>query len=310
MVTGIVMMRIGENARTVVGAVKEKFEAAKSTLPDGVTMKPFYDRTELIDRTIGTVERNLLEGAALVVAVLFLLLGNLRAALIVALAIPLSMLFAFSAMLQAGIAGSLMSLGAIDFGLVVDGSVVMVENAMRHLGEREHKKRGFLETVRFACGEVSRPILFGVGIIIVVYLPILSLEGVEGKLFRPMALTVVFAVAGSLLLTFLLTPVLIAFGLRGPIVEKDVWFMRHAKRIYQPAREWTLAHSRRSAGAVGRSGRTLGRGHSISRIGFIPDWTKAHLPSRSCACRASRSRSRSGSRRSSRRACERRSPTK
>ena len=256
-VTGIVMMRIGENARTVVGAVKEKFEAAKSTLPDGVTMKPFYDRTELIDRTIGTVERNLLEGAALVVAVLFLLLGNLRAALIVALAIPLSMLFAFSAMLQAGIAGSLMSLGAIDFGLVVDGSVVMVENAMRHLGEREHKKRGFLETVRFACGEVSRPILFGVGIIIVVYLPILSLEGVEGKLFRPMALTVVFALAGSLLLTFLLTPVLIAFGLRGPIVEKDVWFMRHAKRIYQPALEWTLAHSRRvlvlSAAAVGLS---------------------------------------------------------
>ena len=244
-VTGIVMMRVGENARTVVADVRERFEAAKATLPDGVDLETFYDRTELVERTIGTVQRNLLEGAVLVIVVLFIMLGNLRAALIVALAIPLSMLFAFSAMVQAGIAGSLMSLGAIDFGLVVDGSVVMVENAMRHLSEPDHQKKGFLTRVRESCSEVARPILFGVGIIIVVYLPILSLQGVEGKLFRPMALTVVFALVGSLVLTFLLTPVLITLGLRGRIEEKDVWLMRRAKAIYAPALDWTLGHGRR-----------------------------------------------------------------
>lgn len=243
-VTGIVMMRMGSNSRTVVDAVKERFATAARSLPSGVTLTAFYDRTDLVDRTIRTVETNLVEGAALVVAVLFLVLGNVRAAIIVALAIPLSMMFAVSLMVKAGIAGSLMSLGAIDFGLVVDGSVVMVENSMRHLAERNHTKKGFLETVRDSCAEVGRPILFGVGIIIVVYLPILSLQGVEGKLFRPMALTVVFALAGSLLLTFLLTPVLIFLFLRGPIKEKDVWLIRKAKRIYQPALEWTLAHGK------------------------------------------------------------------
>jgi cobalt-zinc-cadmium resistance protein CzcA len=244
-VTGIVMMRMGENSRTVVNAVKEKLVTARASLPKGVSLNTFYDRTELIDRTISTVERNLLEGAILVVVVLFLLLGNLRAALIVALAIPLSMLFAFSAMLKAGIAGSLMSLGAIDFGLVVDGSVVMAENSMRHLAEHKGEKRGFLRTVLDSCAEVARPILFGVGIIIVVYLPILSLQGVEGKLFRPMALTVVFALVGSLILTFLLTPVLIAMFMKGKVEEKEVWIMRHAKRYYAPALEWTLSHTRK-----------------------------------------------------------------
>src|SRR5690606_28773287 len=158
--------------------------------------------------------------------------------------IPLSMLFAVSMMVKAGIAGSLMSLGAIDFGLIVDGSVVMVENSMRHLAERKEEK-GFLHTVLESCAEVARPILFGVGIIIVVYLPILALQGVEGKLFKPMAMTVVFALIGSLLLTFLLTPVLISLGLRGKIEEKEVWLMRHAKRLYRPALEWTLANGRR-----------------------------------------------------------------
>ncbi|GLC28187.1 efflux RND transporter permease subunit [Roseisolibacter agri] len=243
-VTGIVMMRMGSNSRTVVNGVKERFATVARSLPAGVRLTPFYDRTELVDRTIKTVEKNLVEGAVLVVVVLFVLLGNLRAALIVALAIPLSMLFAVSAMVKAGIAGSLMSLGAIDFGLVVDGSVVMVENSMRRLG---HRKEGesFLHTVLESCAEVARPILFGVGIIIVVYLPILTLEGVEGKMFKPMALTVVFALVGSLLLTFLLTPVLIALLLRGKIEEKDVWLIRKAKRVYEPALEWTLAHGRR-----------------------------------------------------------------
>ena len=248
-VTGIVMMRMGENSRTVVDAVKERFAAAQRSLPRGVTLQAFYDRTELVERTIGTVEKNLFEGAILVVAVLFLLLGNFRAAIVVALAIPLSMLFAFGMMVKAGIAGSLMSLGAIDFGLVVDGSVVMVENSMRHLAERE--KKPFLRTVLDSCAEVSRPILFGVGIIIVVYLPILSLQGVEGKLFKPMAMTVVFALIGSLILTFLLTPVLISLMLRGKIQEKDVWLMRHAKRVYRPALEWTLGHTRKVLVAAG-----------------------------------------------------------
>lgn len=243
-VTGIVMMRMGENSRTVVDAVKERFEAAKTSLPAGVTLDAFYDRTELVERTIKTVEKNLFEGALLVVAVLFLLLGNLRAALIVAAAIPLSMLFAFSGMLRAGIAGSLMSLGAIDFGLVVDGSVVMVENSMRHLSEKDESK-SFLRTVLDSCAEVARPILFGIGIIITVYLPILTLEGVEGKMFRPMALTVVFALIGSLILTFLLTPVLISLFMRRGVKEKEVWLMRKAKGIYRPALEWTLGHTRR-----------------------------------------------------------------
>ncbi|MBX9929009.1 MAG: efflux RND transporter permease subunit, partial [Gemmatimonadaceae bacterium] len=215
-VTGIVMMRMGSNARTVVDAVKERFATAARSLPASVEMRAFYDRTELVDRTIATVEKNLVEGAVLVIAVLFVLLGNFRAALIVALAIPLSMLFAVSLMVKAGIAGSLMSLGAIDFGLVVDGSVVMVENSMRRLGHRKEGE-GFFQTVLDACAEVGRPILFGVGIIIVVYLPILTLEGVEGKMFKPMAFTVVFALVGSLVLTFLLTPVLISLFLRGRI---------------------------------------------------------------------------------------------
>ena len=243
-VTGIVMMRIGENARTVVGSVKERFAQAAKSLPAGVTMRPFYDRTDLVGRTIKTVEKNLVEGAVLVVAVLFALLGNLRAALIVALAIPLSMFFALGMMVKVGIAGSLMSLGAVDFGLVVDGSVVMVENSMRRLGHRKPEE-GFLHTVLSACAEVARPILFGVGIIIVVYLPILTLQGVEGKLFKPMALTVVFALVGSLILTFLLTPVLISFLLKGKVEEKDVWLIRRAKRVYQPALEWTLANTKK-----------------------------------------------------------------
>ena len=243
-VTGIVMMRMGENSRTVVDAVKERFEAALLSLPEGVRLTAFYDRTDLVERTLSTVERNLVEGAILVVAVLFLLLGNIRGALIVALAIPLSMLFAVSLMVKAGIAGSLMSLGAIDFGLVVDGSVVMVENSMRHLAEKDEKK-SFLRTVLDSCAEVGRPILFGVGIIIVVYLPILSLQGVEGKMFRPMAATVVFALIGSLILTFLLTPVLISLFMRGKVKEKDVWLMRKARKLYAPALDWTLARGKK-----------------------------------------------------------------
>ncbi|MDB5102963.1 MAG: cation efflux protein [Fibrobacteres bacterium] len=226
---GIVMMRMGANSRQVVKEVKRKIAEISLTLPEDVRIVPYYDRSELVDRTIRTVERNLAEGALLVVAVLLLLLGNIRAALIVALTIPLSMLFAVSLMLKAGIAGSLMSLGAIDFGLMVDGSVVLVENSLRHLGRRR-KGETAVSSILASSLEVGRPVFFGVGIIILVYLPILTLEGVEGKLFRPMAFTVVFALLGSLLLTFTLIPVLVSFFLRGVKVEKEsraILFFRH-----------------------------------------------------------------------------------
>ena len=238
-VTGIVMMLVGANSRVVVNDVKARFAQVAKSLPQGVTLRPFYDRTDLVNRTIRTVETNLLEGAALVVAVLFLLLGNIRAAVIVALSIPLSMLFAVSLMVKLGIAGSLMSLGAIDFGLVVDGSVVMVENTLRRLAERS-RGASLVHTILEACSEVGRPILFGIGIIIVVYLPILTLQGIEGKLFTPMAATVVVALIGSLLLTFTVTPVLCAILLRGRIREHEVFLMRWLKRLYTPALGWCL----------------------------------------------------------------------
>jgi cobalt-zinc-cadmium resistance protein CzcA len=203
-----------------------------------------------VHKTIKTVTKNLGEGALLVIAVLLLLLGNLRGGLIVASAIPLSMLIAFTAMVYAGLSGNLMSLGAIDFGLIVDGSVVMIENIVRHLAERREKTpstsrlndeemRGIiLEAGR----EVLRPIFFAVGIIIIVYLPLLTLQGVEGKMFRPMALTVVFALAGSLVLSFTLMPVLASFFLRSGVKEEDTWLIRQAKRLYRPLLARTMHH--------------------------------------------------------------------
>jgi cobalt-zinc-cadmium resistance protein CzcA len=241
-VTGVVMMLIGENSRVVVERVKEEIEEIRKSLPPGVMVDTYYDRTELVRKTIRTVTKNLTEGALLVVIVLLLLLGNLRGGLIVASAIPLSMLFAFTAMVYAGLSGNLMSLGAIDFGLIVDGSVVMVENIVRHVAERgkrhgtrsrmtaEEMRGVVLESGR----EVLRPIFFAVGIIIIVYLPILTLEGVEGKMFQPMALTVVFALVGSLVLSFTLMPVLASFFLRGGVREEETWLVRHAKRLYKP----------------------------------------------------------------------------
>lgn len=200
-------------------------------------LKPYYDRADLVNRTIRTVEKNLFEGAILVIVVLLLLLGNLRAAIIVALSIPLSMLFAVTLMQKFGIAGSLMSLGAIDFGLIVDGSVVMVENSVRRLSQETGKEDCF-ERVAEACTEVGRPIIFGIGIIIIVYLPILTLEGVEGKLFRPMAITVVFALLGSLLLTFTVTPVLTSLLLRHKLSKKENVFIHKATQYYGPALDW------------------------------------------------------------------------
>lgn len=247
-VTGVVLMLIGENSRVVVNRIKAKVEEIQKSLPPGVIIDPYYDRTDLVRNTIKTVTTNLAEGAFLVIAVLFLLLGNLRAGLIVASVIPLSMLVALTGMLAAGISGNLMSLGAIDFGLIVDGSVVMIENIMRHLAERQkamrrHPSPDEIRQVIVQSGhEVLRPIFFAVGIIIIVYLPILTLQGVEGKMFRPMALTVIFALLAALILAFTVAPVFARLFLGQGVSENETCVIRWAKRIYQPLLLRTLRH--------------------------------------------------------------------
>ena len=234
-VTGVVMMLMGENSRVVAERVKARLEEIKTSLPEGVTVDAYYDRTALVRKTIGTVTTNLVEGGILVVAVLLLLLGNVRGGLIVAAAIPLSMLFAFTGMMQAGLSGNLMSLGAIDFGLIVDGSVVMIENIVRRLGEAGNQDRSAREsTIRDAGREVARPVFFAVLIIILVYLPLLTLEGVEGKMFRPMALTVVFALVGSLVLSLTLMPVLASLLFRGKVQEHEPRLVHWLKERYRP----------------------------------------------------------------------------
>ncbi|MCP4715645.1 MAG: efflux RND transporter permease subunit, partial [Deltaproteobacteria bacterium] len=202
-------------------------------LPSGIEIKPVYDRTALVDQVIGTVKENLFEGALLVIAVLFMFLGNLRAGLIVAAAIPLSMVFAFNGMLQAGIAGSLMSLGAIDFGLIVDSSVIMVENSVRHLAQ-DRDRRTFIEIIRDASLEVRKPTMFGELIIMVVYLPILTLQGIEGKLFRPMALTVIFALLGSLVISITLMPVLASLLLPRHVKHRENPVLGFVTACYRP----------------------------------------------------------------------------
>ena len=235
-VVGVVMLLAGENSREVAKAARAKLAEIEKTLPEGIELDTFYDRTELIDATIRTLARNLIEGGVLVVVVLLLLLGSVRAGLVVALAVPLSMLGAFIGMALLGLSGNLMSLGAIDFGLIVDGSVVMIENVVRRVGEYRHKHPGEkapVEVVRDACREVARPVVFGVGIILLVYLPILSLRGIEGKMFRPMAFTVLFALITSLILALTLMPTLAAIFLRG-VSEKESWLVRKSKAIYTP----------------------------------------------------------------------------
>ncbi|MBI4613087.1 MAG: efflux RND transporter permease subunit [Planctomycetes bacterium] len=238
-VLGLGFMLMGENSHVVAGRLRERVKEIEDTLPQGVKIRPVYDRTHLVDEVLETVKENLFEGAILVVAVLFLFLGNLRAGLIVASAIPLSMLFAASAMLRLGIAGSLMSLGAIDFGLVVDSSVIQIENSVRHIAQGAGR-RSVLETVRDAVLEVRRPTMFGELIIMVVYLPILTLEGVEGKLFRPMALTVIFALTGSLVLSLTLIPALASLLLPRKISHREGFLMRGLKFLYRPVVRFAL----------------------------------------------------------------------
>ncbi|MFW2389262.1 MAG: efflux RND transporter permease subunit [Polyangiales bacterium] len=245
-VIGIAMMLMGANAREVARDVESKLEDIGPTLPEGVTLETFYDRTDLVDRTIRTVATNLIEGGVLVVVVLLLLLGNIRGGLLVASVIPLSMLGAFIAMRAAGISGNLMSLGAIDFGLIVDGSVVIVENVVRVLSDRRPTGRKMQETVRSAALEVGRPVAFAVIIIIIVYVPVLSLRGVEGKMFQPMALTVVFALAASLVLALTWVPALCTFVFRKGVVEHETWLLRKLRAWYAPMLKRSLARPRRT----------------------------------------------------------------
>ena len=232
-VLGLAFMRMGENSRDVTNALDKAMDDIKRALPPGVSIDVAYKRTELVDQVLETVERNLFEGALLVVAVLFAFLGNFRAGVIVASVIPLSMLFAVTMMEKVGIAGSLMSLGAIDFGLVVDSSVVMVENCVRHLAD-DRTDRPKIDIIRDAAVEVRKPTMFGELIIMIVYLPILTLQGIEGKLFRPMAMTIIFALAGSMVMSLTLMPVLASLGLSRRMKDKETFVDKMAHKFFQP----------------------------------------------------------------------------
>jgi cobalt-zinc-cadmium resistance protein CzcA len=247
-VLGLGFMLAGGNSGEVAARLRERLGEAREGLPAEMRAEVAYDRTELVDRVIGTVRKNLFEGGLLVIAVLFAFLGSFRAGLIVALAIPLSMLFAFSGMLRFGIAGSLLSLGALDFGLVVDSSVILVENVLRRLGQGDAAMRPRLDLVRDAAVEVRRPTMFGELIILVVYLPVLTLEGVEGKMFRPMALTVILALLGSLVLSLTLLPVLASLVLPRRAAPIEPVIVRAARRLYAPVLRFAL---RQRAAAVG-----------------------------------------------------------
>ncbi|MFG0326135.1 MAG: efflux RND transporter permease subunit [Phycisphaerales bacterium JB037] len=235
-VLGLGFMLMGENSHEVTRRLRDRLEEIRQTLPDNVEVRVVYERTKLINHVIHTVQENLIFGAIFVVAVLFAFLGNIRAALIVALAIPLAMLFSFSMMAQFGIAASLLSLGAIDFGLVVDSSVIMTENSVRRIAaERERgSDRPLIDIVRDASIEVRKPSMFGEMIIMIVFVPILLLEGVEGKMFRPMALTVIFALASAILFSLTLTPVLCSLGLGRRVRERENRLVRAVQWIYRP----------------------------------------------------------------------------
>ncbi len=268
-VLGLGFMLSGENSRTVTHDLMKRLEEIQKTLPSDIEAKPVYMRTQLVDQVLRTVEENLLMGAALVIAVLFIFLGNLRAGLIVASAIPLSMLFAFALMAQIGIIGSLMSLGAIDFGLAVDNAVIQVENSVKRLQE-SGDERSRLTVIKNAILEVRKPTLYGELIIILVYLPILTLQGIEGKLFRPMALTVTLVLIGSLILSFTVIPALIATFLRRTRRESEPKVVVWTRFLYAPVLDWAL---RRKRIIVAASAVALAAGVVMfSRLGgeFIP----------------------------------------
>ena len=276
-VLGTIFMLTGENPRVVAQAAAERLKQATKSLPAGVVAHPLYDRTELVDRTIATVEKNLAEGALLVVVVLFLLLGNIRAALITAAVIPVAMLMTLTGMVQTRTSANLMSLGALDFGLIVDGAVIIVENCLRRLGEAQHRLGRLLDRderfglVASASAEVMKPSIFGVIIITVVYLPIFALTGIEGKTFHPMAITVVMALTAALLLALTLVPAAIAQFVTGRVEEKESRVMSWLNRQYAPLLDATMTRGKLIIG--GAVALVLLAGAGATRLGseFIPN---------------------------------------
>ena len=276
-VLGTAFMLVGENSRTVSVAVDEKVNTIRPTLPAGVTMTPVYNRTTLVDATIKTVEKNLAEGALLVIVVLFILLGNFRAALLTAAVIPLAMLMTITGMVSNRVSGNLMSLGALDFGLIVDGAVIIVENCLRRFGEAQHRcGRLLTKEERFslaasASSEVIKPSIFGVIIITVVYLPIFALTGIEGKMFHPMAFTVVIALTSALILSLTFVPAAVALLVRGKVTEKESFVMRGMKAVYRPLLQFALAA--RYLVVLAAIGLVVLSGWAATRLGseFIPN---------------------------------------
>jgi cobalt-zinc-cadmium resistance protein CzcA len=276
-VLGTVFMLIGENSREVSQAVAKKLEEINHNLPQGIVAKAVYDRTTLVDRTISTVEKNLLEGALLVIVILFLLLGNIRAALVTAAVIPLTMLFTITGMVLNKVSGNLMSLGALDFGLIVDGAVIIIENCLRRFGIEQHRLGRLLSRdERFALAssstaEVIRPSLFGIMIITVVYLPIFTLSGVEGKMFHPMAFTVVIALLGALVLSLTFVPAAIALFVTDKVDEQENAIIRRAHGWYKPLLVYALNNTQKMI--VGTIALVLCCGFIAFRMGseFIPN---------------------------------------
>ncbi len=282
-VLGVALMLLGENSRTVTEAVKAKLDELAPSLPSGTRIVPFYDRSKLVDRTIHTVGKNMLEGAALVILVLLILLGELRGGLVVAVTIPLAMLFALTAMRALGLSGNLMSLGAIDFGLIVDGAVIIVENAVSKLSEEQRRVSEPLSTddrirvIREATLEVQGATIFGVAIIAIVYLPILSLVGTEGKLFRPMAITVLLALAGAFIFSLTVVPVLTSYIVKPRQEAHETWILRKIHSAYSPLLAFAMRH-RWSTLGVGAA--CLGLGGFVStRLGaeFVPQLDEGDL---------------------------------
>jgi len=275
-VVGTAMLLIGENSRTVAQRVAAKLDAIAKSLPEGVQARVLYDRTGLVEATIATVEKNLLEGAVLVIVILFMILGNFRAAIATAFVIPLSMLITVTGMVETRVSANLMSLGAIDFGIIIDGAVIIVENCLRLLAEEQQRRGRILtreerfETIQEGAGEVIQPSLFGTLIIAVVYLPVLTLTGVEGKMFTPMALTVLMALGAAAVLSMTFVPAAVAILVTGRVTEKENWFMRAARRVYLPLLD--AAISNRRTVAVTAAALVIVSGVAASRMGgeFIP----------------------------------------
>ena len=275
-VIGTAMLLIGENSRTVSQRVAAKLDEISRSLPEGVVLRTLYDRTTLVEATIATVEKNLFEGAVLVIVILFLILGNFRAAFVTALVIPLSMLFTITGMVENKVSANLMSLGAIDFGIIIDGAVIIVENCLRLLAH-EQRRRGRLlttderfSTILAGAREVIKPSLFGTLIIAIVYLPVLTLTGTEGKMFTPMALTVLMALLGAAILSITFIPAAIALFVTGKVTEKENWFMRGARKYYIPLLDRSI--ERRHLVASLALGLVLVSGFAATRMGgeFIP----------------------------------------